>query len=667
MSSAQSEGASSVGDIWPSLWNGEYVSAKTDKTDSGSKRRARHSKLSTKILQRWLAAHSYHPYPTEQDKEMLRQQSGLTIHQINLWFTNARRRSRPNACKDSAQASQLAPPGSESVPELGASQRWESMNPLDRWRHSPPEEEPASWSAITQAASATQVSGVHRSHAVNSCTAEPTSTVVHHAQSDQSVASSLVGLTSDSSACASSSGSSGISLSLSSATSAPRATRYRHRRDSIRLRCAWVSHQGKLQPRPYQCTFCTDRFKSKYDWTRHEGSLHLVLEQWVCSPSGPVAYDPTDGTAQCCFCQEPNPSLSHLQSHNPDVCNSKSMTAKTFYRKDHMRQHLRHVHGVSDIQPSMSSWKSKITSINCRCGFCAEAFSTWSDRNDHIAAHFKEGASMKDWKGCRGLDPAVALLVENAMPPYLIAAESNEFEHFSALRVAEQTEGYPTAERSAPTTFEMLTLRLGEYVRDAIESGIIVTDEIVRKKARLIMYGDDDAWNQTPADNTEWLRLFKNGLNLNLVQTHVTKYPCSVPPRCKDKSNEEQPINVDCSDLLDDHLNTGPLGTQAEFPWSWERPECLAEFRQMLQQRPARDTATTMPPSATLAGECTSASSLALPGPDMIHYFSGANTDQTRPQNEAFGQSDVYVNISSSEASNAEDLSFPFDFTLFDG
>lgn len=30
----------------------------------------------------------------------------------------------------------------------------------------------------------------------------------------------------------------------------------------------------------YQCTFCTDTFKTKYDWQRHEATIHLSLEQW---------------------------------------------------------------------------------------------------------------------------------------------------------------------------------------------------------------------------------------------------------------------------------------------------------------------------------------------------------------------------------------------------
>jgi hypothetical protein len=35
------------------------------------------------------------------------------------------------------------------------------------------------------------------------------------------------------------------------------------------------------------------------------------------------------------------------------------------------------------------------------------------------------------------------------------------------------------------------------------------TDEILQAEARRILYDDDDSWNQTAADNPEWLALFK--------------------------------------------------------------------------------------------------------------------------------------------------------------
>lgn len=94
-------------------------------------------------------------------------------------------------------------------------------------------------------------------------------------------------------------------------------------------------------PRLFQCTFCTDRFKSKYDWSRHEKSLHLSLEKWICAPLGEVITCSSSGQRKCVFCNELDPSKEHLETHNYRGCEEKGKEARTFYRKDHLRQHLR--------------------------------------------------------------------------------------------------------------------------------------------------------------------------------------------------------------------------------------------------------------------------------------------------------------------------------------
>jgi hypothetical protein len=43
----------------------------------------------------WLRDHQANPYPNDDEKEQLMQQTKLTINQINYWFTNARRRILP--------------------------------------------------------------------------------------------------------------------------------------------------------------------------------------------------------------------------------------------------------------------------------------------------------------------------------------------------------------------------------------------------------------------------------------------------------------------------------------------------------------------------------------------------------------------------------------------
>lgn len=63
-------------------------------------------------------------------------------------------------------------------------------------------------------------------------------------------------------------------------------------------------------------------------------------------------------------------------------------------------------------------------------------FTKWQDRVDHLAKEFRNGAMMKDWKGCRGLDANVAVHVTNAMPPYLIGNECKSPIPFSATNLA---------------------------------------------------------------------------------------------------------------------------------------------------------------------------------------------------------------------------------------
>ncbi|MGH0167494.1 UNVERIFIED_CONTAM: hypothetical protein FKN15_052569 [Acipenser sinensis] len=43
-------------------------------------------------MRAWLFQHLSHPYPSEEQKKQLAQDTGLTILQVNNWFINARRR-----------------------------------------------------------------------------------------------------------------------------------------------------------------------------------------------------------------------------------------------------------------------------------------------------------------------------------------------------------------------------------------------------------------------------------------------------------------------------------------------------------------------------------------------------------------------------------------------
>ncbi|KAL5008496.1 hypothetical protein ScPMuIL_014077 [Solemya velum] len=63
-----------------------------DRNTKRQKKRGIFPKVATNIMRAWLFQHLTHPYPSEEQKKQLAQDTGLTILQVNNWFINARRR-----------------------------------------------------------------------------------------------------------------------------------------------------------------------------------------------------------------------------------------------------------------------------------------------------------------------------------------------------------------------------------------------------------------------------------------------------------------------------------------------------------------------------------------------------------------------------------------------
>jgi hypothetical protein len=349
---------------------------------------AKLSKQATTALRAWFNAHRQFPYPSETDRGRLSEETGLTSTQVSNWFTNARRRNK--ARRHSASA----------PPEL---QIWQEMNSLERWRNSPPDLEPASLSDI---ANAVAHAGETPSSAEFPYLEECTSRGSLSAQSD------LMWTEHGSPA------SSYSEHNLSSLVDSFNRRRRRQKRDTSSQQVKSASN------RKYQCTFCADRFRTKWDWTRHESAQHISFERWICAPSGPRIWLACG--FRCAFCDVEDPTDSHIETHRYADCATMSAACRTFSRKDHLQQHLVHFHGVTTFPDSMNRWHSRRININCRCGFCGETFNDWSKRNDHLADHFRKGWSMKAWNGSHGLDPGVAMYVRNAMPPDLIGGVADD-------------------------------------------------------------------------------------------------------------------------------------------------------------------------------------------------------------------------------------------------
>jgi len=383
--------------------------------NAGRKAGARFSRESVKILKNWLSTHSRHPYPNEEEKKMLQKQTGLDKTQITNWLANARRRKKIVAPRSTSPGVRTWANAIDIPPRRGTPASFEHMNPLQRWQNSPPENEPASVTAIARAVTASTASnyssGLNSPYSLNF--------------TDDGSGKSLCNLSSVSSIDASlSSGGSFASAfshasrgSMNSFGSLDRGRRRRRRKVSNRKsnEAGLPSASGPLKS--FQCTFCTDTFRTKHDWQRHEKSLHLSLERWVCTPDGPRAFNPENGQVSCVFCGEANPDEAHVENHNHSACQERTLGERTFYRKDHLRQHLKLVHGVKFANWSMEQWKVATPEIRSRCGFCGIVMDTWTIRVDHLAEHFKTGKTMADWKGDWGFDAPVVDMVENGIPP----------------------------------------------------------------------------------------------------------------------------------------------------------------------------------------------------------------------------------------------------------
>ena len=389
---------------------------------------------------------------------------------------------------------------------------------MQRWQDSPPQNEGASLSAIYSALENPMANGTLNSPGTPNPDAFRT---YRTPPSLTSVASSV-----------SSRHSGGSSHSAASAAS-------RRSRVAKKTRKPRISRKDtNPEDRIFKCTFCCDAFKHKYDWARHEQSLHLSTTEWQCAPHGGSVVLST-GRVHCAYCSALDPSAEHLKVHNHNACQSDQTVNRSFRRKDHLVQHLRLFHGVETL-PLLDDWKIDLPPIRSRCGFCNANLSSWDERVTHLAAHYRQGKTMADWKGGHGFDVATAARVAYALPPYLIADDSRSLVPFSAtdpaskdhfnqmtsrlnqeglLSPGPQTQtgtlgltavAVPELVEDDTVAFaDVLAQHLSQFARQNIMSGIMPTDEMFQREARRIAFGDEDGWNQTLADNQEWLKSFK--------------------------------------------------------------------------------------------------------------------------------------------------------------
>ncbi|KAI0460165.1 hypothetical protein F5B21DRAFT_134450 [Xylaria acuta] len=292
-----------------------------------TKRSHSRSVRKTQPLRDWLSSHLDHPYPSEEEKTHLIEQSGLTRTQVIDWFTNARRRNRLSSSR--AISRKVFRKGSPMPTSLLS-----NMSPLERWRHSPPDDEPASAAAIESALNQglDMTQGFDLAHA--------TELQSHHHPTH------INQLTAD--------------LSSSAPTSDSAASFYSFSSSETRSICSWSarsteSHSDTATRRPtasaFSCAVCMRRFKKNSDLRRHVASIHRIgTSRWVCANPLPAeqsncVWRVGQIQPECAFCGHPSPTEDHFQSHEFESCSRRTVDDRTFSRKDHLWQHLYKFHG----------------------------------------------------------------------------------------------------------------------------------------------------------------------------------------------------------------------------------------------------------------------------------------------------------------------------------
>ncbi|CEJ80443.1 hypothetical protein VHEMI00625 [[Torrubiella] hemipterigena] len=374
---------------------GQSAAAPSAPINVVSKRSSTRSAKKTRPLSNWFASHLDHPYPSEDEKSELAEACGLTKTQVVNWFANARRRHRMSA-QSLFNSAQVFRQGSPMPTALFP----QNMSPIDRWRNSPPSDEPTSATAIQSAARASTSPHVNteeiggkfapRDGSVSSLSDDGFMYPGYPGQSQNE-------RTSISGSSAHSQQSSEMHFNLSNPGSfdegAPEMANARTKSDFT-------------GPVVFRCTFCWQRFRKRYDWVRHERSVHVPgLDTYVCGiPLSPnqsfLLWRPGQTSPECIFCGDANPTHEHIQSHEWNSCAERSDGERTFARKDHVWQHLMKFHHCKKWpgwQPDLSILQHRHEVIHSQCGFCQVKMTTWDERAQHLTAHFRRGAIEEDW------------------------------------------------------------------------------------------------------------------------------------------------------------------------------------------------------------------------------------------------------------------------------
>jgi hypothetical protein len=148
----------------------------------------------------------------------------------------------------------------------------------------------------------------------------------------------------------------------------------------------------------FQCQYCNYGFDNDHSWIRHEqNSCGPRQGRYVCMEDGPISYD-ARGQQHCVFCGEKNPSSDHLEDeHNHLRCWGKPAAQREFNRVDSLIRHHKTVHkATQDVPPSWVKPAEEALNERHWCGFCEKRVGTRGGYYKHVGDHFNDAANFYD-------------------------------------------------------------------------------------------------------------------------------------------------------------------------------------------------------------------------------------------------------------------------------
>ncbi|OCL08992.1 hypothetical protein AOQ84DRAFT_363655 [Glonium stellatum] len=385
-----------------------YVAKRVFKLPRNRTKRGRkkHRIEAVDLLSAWLDQHREYPYPTAGEKAQLVKDTGLTETQVLRWFTNTRARRHLSPLEAWLGSSSEHEATHEDIERAAESLR--HFVPTRYEENTPPASAiHDAWSdlnfgsaqvdALTQPA-APDPQPNPLAAVIDISNAHPTQKELTQDIQDSTEQSVLV-LGQDQSA-----NTSPVIPALPSSTldvSMPNLTDEIVTQQITPAPIKPSSSRKTPYPIVFQCTFCRKQLTEK-SWKRHEECTHLPRQTWTCLLTGPsIPLSNPSSASICAFCNELNPDSEHAAVHSRvDECQARAPEDRAFVRKDGLAQHIKLFHGARLREDVAAEWSSKVLRQDqvWTCGFCGARLEGWAARAVHISQHFRNGASMDQWR-----------------------------------------------------------------------------------------------------------------------------------------------------------------------------------------------------------------------------------------------------------------------------